>query len=238
MLHLLLAAVAVGGGGATLEGVVGAGADPCKGLTSLDAWLCAATFTLPSLSLDEGTIKVTINELVCQHAKVGTLTTKPIPDAGGGKTPEFFFSFSDVAIHCSSSSVHFDKPIPLKTSMTVDISGVQAESTLQLTVDKDGLPTAAALLNTNAIVGDLRLSILHLPSFLLQPIVNAFKSKITSSIVSVRGHPPPPSPPPRTRASLPRCASPHTPEETRLIGHHSSAPPGSPTPTRRRSMGW
>jgi|EP00966_Prymnesium_polylepis_P079133 hypothetical protein len=62
MLRLLLA-LAVGVG-ASLEDV-GVSADPCKGLTALDAWLCAATFTIPSLSLNDG--EITVSELVCQH---------------------------------------------------------------------------------------------------------------------------------------------------------------------------
>eukprot|EP00966_Prymnesium_polylepis_P174017 4026123-Prymnesium_polylepis.1 len=84
--------------------------------------------------------------------------------------------------------------------MTLEISGVSASSMLVLAVDQDRLPTSASLQNTNAHVQQLHLSILSLPSWLLQGVVDLLKSTITKQIVTVRPH----SPPTR-RAPMPCC---------------------------------
>ena len=185
--------------------------DPCDGLAALELWLCRATFTIPKFSLDEGLIGLTVDELHCKQAKIGSLVTTPDPSAGGGKAPTFSFSISDAEVSCQSSHVHFDKPIPLSTTMTLEISGVSASSTLVLAVDQDGLPASASLENTNAHVQQLHLSILGLPSWVLQGVVDLFKSTITKQIVSVRAAGPARTsraPVPRTsRAPVPRRPS-------------------------------
>ena len=141
-------------------------ADPCAGLTSVDLWLCKATFHIPEIDVDTTSgvhFQMELKGLTCSQAKVGSFHTVPNP---WQKT--LAFALSDVAISCNAPTVKIDHPISLSTRMDIDLSKVDLSTTLQLMLDGSGLPVAAKLDGTVFKIGHLRVSALGLPKFLVR----------------------------------------------------------------------
>uniref|UniRef100_A0A6V4R855 Lipid-binding serum glycoprotein N-terminal domain-containing protein n=2 Tax=Prymnesium polylepis TaxID=72548 RepID=A0A6V4R855_9EUKA len=150
--------------------------------TSISGWLCRIVVPLPAISISSGEIDVSVNDLHCGNMSVGNLSSAKITSQRADG-PSYSLAVLGTSIYCTSPNVKFVRPIPLTTSMTISLMDVGFGSTIDVGLDNASHAVQSSR-GTSASVGHIDVSVLHLPAWLLSPVVELFKSEISANLVT------------------------------------------------------